>query len=112
MIHGIVRAVVQIVAGSGGGPAGLALLALAIAAAGGTVGAACVNYENAGHQAKAKRYRASEETDQADIDRYDELVQEIINRMTTRLRRWGDIQEQVTGTLAERNYQTARVKFA
>jgi hypothetical protein len=120
MIHSIVLGVAQLAAGIvclclGDGHdvvQGYTRLALALGSASGTVGAAVVEYQNAGHQAEAKRDRAREQTAQATLDQIDEFVQQILKRMTTNMASWGRIQEDVNTTLADRNYQTARIRFA
>jgi hypothetical protein len=120
LIHSIVQAVVQIVAGivlmCAGDPeqehAGWARLALAVGSATATVGAGYVNWQNSDHRADSMRARAREELAQAEIERLDQAVQLTIKRMTTNLGNWGQIRDELMGTLADRNYQTARVRFA
>jgi hypothetical protein len=94
------------------GWARLANLAAATASATGTIGAGVTTYQNDGHQAEAKRDRAREQIAQATLDQLDEFVQQVIKRLTTNLGNWSQVRDEATATLADRNYQTARIRFA
>jgi hypothetical protein len=87
-------------------------LAIAVASASGTAATGVIVYQQDGHLAASKRDRAKEETAQAAIDQLDEFVQERIKRMTANLNSWGRIRDEFTATLADRDYQTAKIRFA